>query len=121
MLRQHKMGRDTTMRISDLLLTLSACLLAASCQSQTQVLDSESAVAMQTALQRGRFELGCPAAEGTVLSRNLLQPVAWRGLERAEYTIGVAGCGKRAVYISVCQLGSVACFAARSRDVEAVP
>jgi hypothetical protein len=35
---------------------------------------------------------GRPA--GTVLSQNLLQPVLYGGLGRAEYTIGVASCGK---------------------------
>lgn len=43
---------------------------------------------------------------------NLLQPVVWGGLERAEYTVGVEGCGQRKTYIVVCQLGSISCFAA---------
>jgi len=38
----------------------------------------------------------------------MLQPVAWRGTERAEYTIGVAGCGKQKTYIVVCPLDSSA-------------
>jgi hypothetical protein len=50
----------------------------------------------------------------------LLQPVLYNGLERAEYTIGVAGCGRRAVYISVCQIGSVACFAARGAGTDVI-
>ena len=45
----------------------------------------------------------------------MLQPVAWRGFERAEYTIGVEGCGRRKTYIVVCQLDSTACFAASGR------
>jgi hypothetical protein len=75
-------------------------------------LGDERAVAMQAAFRRGQFELACPNAAGTVLSQNLLQPALYGGLERAEYTIGVAGCGKRAVYVRVCQIGSVARFAA---------
>lgn len=98
------------------LMIVSGVIAVAACESQTQVLNDEGAVAMQVALRRGQFELACPQATGTVLSRNLLQPIAWRGLERAEYTIGVAGCGKRAVYVSVCQLGSTACFAAASPE-----
>jgi hypothetical protein len=66
-------------------------------------------------VRRGQFELGCPTATGTVLSSNLLQPVLYGGFEHAEYTIGVSGCGRRAVYVSVCQVGSVACFAANPR------
>ena len=61
---------------------------------------------MTAALRRGQFELGCPTASGTILSRNVLQPVLWGGVERAEYTIGVQGCGKRATYISVCPVAS---------------
>jgi hypothetical protein len=37
--------------------------------------------------------------------------VLWGGEERAEYTVGVSGCAKRAVYLLVCPLGSSACFA----------
>ena len=95
-------------------LGLIAILAAGGCQTQTQIVADEQSVAMQTALRRARFEMACPAAVGTILSRNLLQPVLYGGLGRAGSTIGVAGCGKRAVYISVCQLGSVACFAASS-------
>jgi hypothetical protein len=88
------------------------CIIAA-CQSATQTLGDEQGVAVQVAVRRAQFEMACPGATGTVLSQNLLQPALYNGLERAEYTIGVAGCGKRAVYISVCQVGSVSCFAAR--------
>jgi len=49
------------------------------------------------------------------LSSNVLQPVLWGGQERAEYTVGVSGCGKRATYVVVCALGSPSCFAAASR------
>jgi hypothetical protein len=87
-------------------------LLACGCQTPAQVLQSEAGVATQVAVNRGRFELGCPQATGTILSSNLLQPVVWGGLERAEYTVGVEGCGQRKTYIVVCQLGSVSCFAA---------
>jgi len=36
------------------------------------------------------------------------------GLERAEYTVGVSGCGKCAVYLVVCPDGSC-CFAVSDR------
>jgi hypothetical protein len=92
----------------------------AGCQSQTQVLDNESAAAQQVALNRGKFELSCPNATATVLSRNLLQPAVdaprFAGVERAEYTIGVAGCGKKQTYISVCQVGSVSCVSVEGRE-----
>ena len=85
------------------------------CQSTGQILASEGDVATQTALRRGQFELGCPEATGSILSSNMLQPVLWGGEERAEYTVGVSGCGKRAVYVVVCPLGSTGCFAGAAR------
>jgi hypothetical protein len=50
-----------------------------------------------------------------VLSSAVLQPVAWRGTERAEYTIGVSGCGKQRTYVVVCPLDSNACYAVSGR------
>ena len=92
-----------------------ALLVLAGCQSDAQLLASEQGVAMQAAVRRGQFELNCPQAKGAVLSSNVLQPVLWNGLERAEYTIGVEGCGQRRSYVVVCQLGGPACFAALGR------
>jgi hypothetical protein len=97
------------------LVVFFAAVILAGCQSDAQILASEQAVATQTATRRGQFEMNCPQAKGTILSSNLLQPVVWGGLERAEYTVGVEGCGVRKTYIVVCQLGSPACFAAGGR------
>ena len=88
---------------------------AAGCQSPAQTLAADQATATQTAVRRGQFEMNCPQATGTVLSSNLLQPVVWGGLERAEYTIGVEGCGQRRTYVVICQVDSPACFAAAGR------
>lgn len=73
-------------------------------------------MATQTAVRRGQFELGCPQATGIILSSNMLQPVLWGGEERAGYTVGVSGCGRRAVCVVVCPLGSSGCFAGASRE-----
>jgi len=94
-----------------LLLMMMAAGVATACQNQAQILSQEQGKAIDVAVQRGRFEMACPQATGTILSSNMLQPVMWGGMERAEYTIGVEGCGKRATYISVCQVGSLSCFA----------
>jgi hypothetical protein len=67
------------------------------------------------AARRGQFELNCPQVTTSILSSNVLQPVLWNGQERAEYTIGVAGCDRRTTYIVVCALGSPSCFAAAPR------
>ena len=96
--------------------TLISVAAVAACQNDQQILAGEQAVATETAVRRGQFELSCPAAVGMVLSSNLLQPVAWRGLERAEYTVGVEGCGRKVTYIVVCQLGSPSCFAVSGRN-----
>ena len=93
-----------------------AALLTVGCQSTAQIMASEKDKAVTVAVQRGRFELACPQATGTVLSSNMLNPVAWRGLERAEYTVGVEGCGKRATYVVVCQVDSPNCFAASGQQ-----
>jgi hypothetical protein len=97
------------------LVVIAGFLMLAGCQSQSQILASEQAVATQTAVRRGQFELGCQQATGTILSSNVLQPVLWGGEERAEYTVGVSGCGKRSVYVVVCPLGSSGCFAGSAR------
>jgi len=77
-------------------------------------LGDDQTVAVQTALRRGQVELACQEAAPALLSTSLLEPIAWHGAERAEYTVAVSGCGKRALYVSVCQLGSPACLAARA-------
>jgi len=94
---------------------LLPALLLAGCQTSQQILQSEQATATQVAVNRGRFEMSCPQATGVVLSSNMLQPVAWRGMERAEYTIGVEGCGQRRTYVVICALDSPSCFAAAGR------
>jgi len=95
-------------------LAASTVVLSA-CQTDAQILASEQALATQTALRRGQFELSCPEATASMLSSAMLQPVAWRGTERAEYTVGVSGCGKQKTYIVVCPLDSSACYAVSGR------
>ena len=86
------------------------------CATQQQQLQTRQEGAVQTALQRGRFDLNCPSATATVLSRDYIQPAAqgpWMsGLTRVEYTVGVAGCDQRTTYVVLCQEGTDTCFAA---------
>jgi len=102
-----------------MLLALAATVMA-SCATQTQMLQQRQDGAVQTALQRGRFDLDCPQATATVLSSDFVQPAVqgpWvSGLERLEYTVGVAGCDKRTTYVVLCQQGTDTCFAADPRD-----
>jgi hypothetical protein len=42
--------------------------------------------------------MNCPEATGTVLSREFIQApggMVVRGVDRAQYTIGITGCGQR--------------------------
>ena len=86
------------------------------CATQQQLLNQRQPAALATALQRGRFDLNCPNATGTVLSQDFIQPAAqgrWAaGVTRVEYTIGVEGCDQRTTYVVICQEGTDTCFAA---------
>jgi len=95
---------------------LAAVAISAGCPSQKQQLAVRQEGAVQTALQRGRFDLNCPAATATVLSRDYIQPAVqgpWvNGVQRVEYTVGVEGCNQRTTYVVMCQIGTDTCFAA---------
>jgi hypothetical protein len=95
---------------------LVAALTTAGCVSQAQFLDNHQAMAMQAAVSRGQFEMSCPGATGTIISREVVQPALqgpWvGGIQRAEYTVGVSGCGKRTTFVAVCPEGGDGCFAA---------
>jgi hypothetical protein len=102
---------------------LGGLLLAAGlfgCQSQQQVVDEMQSDATQVAQQRGKFELNCPTATAGVLSKEMIQSVItnpmWAPPQRAEYTVGVSGCGKRATYLVVCAQGGTGCVAGGARN-----
>jgi len=102
------------------LLAAPAALLAAACASGPPFIDVKQPDAVQVAARRGQFEMNCPAATGQVLSREMVQPAAGPRLgeqERAEYTIGVAGCGRRATYVVVCPEDGSGCFARGTRNM----
>jgi len=97
------------------LLLLVIAVAGTGCASQAQFLDGKQGMAMQTALSRGQFEMNCPAATGSVLSREVVQPALQGpfvgGLQRAEFTVGVTGCGKRATFVVICPDEGDGCFA----------
>jgi len=103
---------------------LAACGAAAvfvvGCATQSQQLAARQPAAVEAALERGRFDLNCPSATGTVLSQDYIQPAIqgpWMmGLNRVEYTVGVAGCNQRTTYVVLCQEGTSTCFAADPRE-----
>jgi hypothetical protein len=101
---------------------LPALLLlgAAGCQT-TPFIDQAQPEAVQTATRRAQFEFGCPAATGEVLSReNVVSPLQntfrFSPPQRAEYTIGVAGCGKKTTFLVICSDGGGGCVAGGARN-----
>jgi hypothetical protein len=97
-------------------------VFAVGCQTQQQMVQGQQGMAVQTALNRARFDMNCSSATGQVLSTNVSQPEiqgtfrSAYGVQRFEYTVGVSGCGQRRTYIVVCpQNGGGGCFAAPGR------
>ncbi|MDD1623637.1 MAG: hypothetical protein LUO94_02590 [Methylococcaceae bacterium] len=85
-------------------------LIISACATEAQFLAQNAPSALNTALTRGRFELNCPQATGTVLSQKVtyinglgIGMGGGGGYEWTEYTIGVRGCGKQAVYETMCR------------------
>ena len=89
---------------------LSAAVLASSlavtgCATQSGFIKDKQDAAVSSALARGKFDLNCPNATGTVLSSSYLPPEETgpaAGLKRAQFAIGVAGCEKRTTYTVLC-------------------
>jgi hypothetical protein len=108
---------DKTMNRS--LLPVLALAGLAGCATDQQMLDKQEPEAVDTAVKRARFEMGCPEATGHTLSRVIVQPAInaprYGGVTRAEYTIGIEGCGKRSTSVVVCALEGSGCFAAEGR------
>jgi hypothetical protein len=78
--------------------------------SNVPLTTTKEPIALDTALTRARFEMNCPEATGVVLSKQDM--VARFGIERAEFTIGIEGCGKRSTSVVICTSESEGCFAA---------
>jgi len=84
-------------------------LVMSACVTESQFLAQNAPSALNTAVTRGRFELNCPQASGTVLSQKVTYingmgiGMGGGGYEWTEYTIGVRGCGKSAVYETMCR------------------
>lgn len=85
-------------------------MVISACVTESQFLAQNAPSALNTALARGRFELNCPSASGTVLSQKVtyingmgIGMAGGGGYEWTEYTIGVRGCGKQAVYETMCR------------------
>jgi hypothetical protein len=112
---------SATMKHKLAILLVSAAFTAAGCATQQQVVDSMQPDAIHVAQRRGAFELNCPAATAELLSKEMIQSPMMNPRfappQRAEYTIGVAGCGQRATYMVVCAEGGTGCVAGGARNI----
>jgi len=114
---------EITMRCRIIGLFMTAAVLAA-CQTQQQEVGGMRPQAIETAQKRGSFDLNCPAATAEVLSNEMVQtnqtmgPMGWGNFppQRAEYTVGVQGCGKRATYYVICAVGGSGCVATGTQN-----
>ena len=82
-------------------------------------------MAVETAVSRGRFELNCSTVTPTVLSREVVEPAIEGprvyGIDRAEYTIGVSGCGDRKTFVVICPDGGRRLLRRRPRPLYGEP
>jgi len=98
-------------RISNGLVATLFTVVLSACATEAQFLAQNSPAAIQTAESRAKFELDCPQVQTTILSQKVVESIqgyAWRGARMhagpwTEYTIGVRGCGRQAVYLAVCR------------------
>jgi hypothetical protein len=103
---------------------LASVAVLAACQSQQAAVSSMQPQAIETAQKRGAFDLNCPAATAQMLSNEMVQtntvtgPMGWGNMppQRAEYTVGVEGCGKRATYYVICAEGGTGCVATGTQN-----
>ena len=105
---QTRSSLSSSIRVG--LAALALPIILSACVTESQFLAQNAPSALNTALARGRFELNCPQASGTVLSQKVtyinglgMGIGAGGGYEWTEYTIGVRGCGKSAVYETMCR------------------
>jgi hypothetical protein len=103
------LGRGALQRLR--LGAMAFALLLGGCVTDAEFLQQNSASALRAAETRGKFELNCETVQTTVLSQKVVQSIqnyGWRGAgvgagPWTEYTVGVRGCGREAVYMAVCR------------------
>ena len=95
-----------------------AALAVSGCASGPPFIEAAQPEAIQTEQRRAQFEFDCPSATGQVLSKEMMTPplqyTRFAPPDRAEYTVGVAGCGQRHTYLVVCTYGG-GCLAVAGR------
>jgi hypothetical protein len=86
------------------------------CATQARFIQLKQPTASETVLNRAKFEMNCPEATAILISKEVIQPALQGsfvgGIQRAEYTIGPAGCGKRHASVVICSDRGEDCYAA---------
>ncbi len=105
---QTQFGISHSIRTGLAALVLTMIISACATIDDSKFLALNAPSAQNTALTRGRFELNCPQASGSVLSQkvsyiNGIGMDGSGGYEWAEYKIGVRGCGKNVIYETICR------------------
>jgi hypothetical protein len=98
---------------------LGAAMITVAACNTTPLTTTLQPMALDYTLKRARFEMNCPTATGSVLSSETVQPVLngplMMGTQRAQFTIGVQGCGQRQTMVTICAQDSGGCFAANGQ------
>jgi len=97
------------------MMPIAALAFIAGCNT-TPLNVSKSDEAVNTALTRAKFDMNCPSATGSVLTSEVMQGPTTFGpmvqtVQRAQFTVGVTGCGQRATYVVICAEGGNGCVA----------
>lgn len=93
-------------------------MAAAGLTGCVSILQQNQAAALATAQRRAQFELDCPQVTPSILSQKTIDGVRW---EAAEYTIGVRGCDRQAVYLTYCRDPSDCNAIAQTGRIEDLP
>jgi hypothetical protein len=99
------------------ILPIAAAVAACGCQTEP-LSTAKEPMALDFALKRARFEMNCPDATASVLSKEMIEsPTGPRviAVERAEFTIGATGCGQRSALVVICADQTDGCFVADAR------
>jgi hypothetical protein len=96
------------------LLSIAAVVAISGCNT-APLTTTKQPMTLDFALERVRFEMPCPKETGSVPPSETIQPpnvgLRFSGPQRAQFTIGVADCGKRETLVVICADGSDGCFA----------
>ena len=103
------------MNTSLALFASAVSVVLCSCASEPPPAQAMRPDAVRVAQQRGATELDCPAAAAEVVTAETVQEAQTTGWyeppHRAEYTVDVAGCGKRTAYSVDCDDRQKGCVA----------